>query len=174
MGEILQDVYETYSKDIYRYFYGLTLDSGLSEDLTADVFLEAVQSLHTFKSDASMKTWLFSIARHRWYHYLRKKKIQPPTVQDNLSFAVDLADETSMEKHISDRAMLQRIQEILQNQSEQTQSVIHLRTQGFSYYEIAAKLKISENSARVIEFRAKTKMKQILKKEGFLDESNNL
>ena len=74
MHELLQDIYVTYSPDIYRYFYGLTLDSALSEDLTSEVFLEAAKSLHTFREDSSVKTWLFSIARHCWYHHLRKKE----------------------------------------------------------------------------------------------------
>ncbi len=167
MNEILQDIYVEYSQEIYRYFYGLTLDPVLSEDLTSEVFLEAVKSLHTFKENSSMKTWLFSIARHCWYHYLRKKKIQPPISCDTLDL---MTDEATTEKSISDRAILDRIQEILQQQPLRTQEIMHLRMQGFSHYEISLKFGISENSARVIEFRAKTKIKQILKKEGLIDE----
>ncbi len=167
MEEILQDIYMEYSKEIYRYFYGLTLDPTLSENLTSDVFLEAVKSLHTFRADSSVKTWLYSIAHHCWCHYLRKKKLQPPIVQDSLDF---MTDEPMIEENISDRATLDRIQEILQAQPSQTQEIMRLRMRGFSYYEISLKLGISDNSARVIEFRAKTKIKQILKKEGFLDE----
>lgn len=167
MEELLQDIYITYSQEIYRYFYGLTLDPALSEDLTADVFLEAVKSLHTFKEDSSVKTWLFSIARHCWYHYLRQKKRQPTISQDGVDL---IMAETGMEKNVSDRAILKRIREILQEQPDRTQEILRLRIQGFSYYEISAKFGISENSARVIEFRAKTKIKQILKKEGYLDE----
>lgn len=167
MEELLQDIYITYSQEIYRYFYGLTLDPALSEDLTADVFLEAVKSLHTFKADSSVKTWLFSIARHCWYHYLRKKKLQPTISQDGVDL---IMAETGMEKNVSDRAILKRIREILQEQPDRTQEILRLRIQGFSYYEISVKFGISENSARVIEFRAKTKIKQILKKEGYLDE----
>lgn len=170
MGELLQDVYSDYSKDIYRYFYGLTLDAGLSEDLTADVFLEAVKSLHTFKKDSSMKTWLFSIARHRWFHYLRGKKRQPQLVSDGILSPDNLSNTASMEQNASDRAMIERIQEILQTLSPQAQKVMVMHVNGFSYYEIATELQISENSARVIEFRTKAKIKQILKKEGFMDE----
>lgn len=170
MGELLQDVYTEYSKDIYRYFYGLTLDAGLSEDLTADVFLEAVKSLHTFRNDSSMKTWLYSIARHCWYRYLRKKKIQPPTISDEVFSSGSMIDECSLEKNISDRAMLGRIQEILHLLSPQAEKVMKMRMDGFSYHEISSEMKISENSARVIEFRARTKIKQILKEEGFIDE----
>lgn len=170
MGELLQDVYTEYSKDIYRYFYGLTLDAGLSEDLTSEVFLEAVKSIHTFRNDSSMKTWLFSIARYCWFHYLRKKKVQPQMISDKLCIIGSIVDESAMEKNVSDRAMLDRIHEILQKMSPQTQKVMNMRMNGFSYYEISSELKISENSARVIKFRAKAKIKQILKEEEFMDE----
>ena len=170
MDELLQDVYTEYSKEIYRYFYGLTLDAGLSEDLTADVFLEAVKSLHTFRNDSSIKTWLFSIARHCWFHYLQKKKIQPSIVSACIFTAGGLIDEYSLEKHISDRAMIARIEELLHELSPKAEKVMKMRMEGFSYHEISAEMKISENSARVMEFRAKTKIRQILKEEGFLDE----
>lgn len=167
MEEILRDLYVEYSQDIYRYFYGLTLDPSLSEDLTADVFLEALKSLHTFRADSSVKTWLYSIARHCWCHYLRKKKIQPTIGSDGLEFVVD---DNSLEKQFCDRAILLRTQELIQAQPERTQEILKLRMQGFSYYEIGLRFGISENSARVIEFRAKTRLKQTLKKEGYLDE----
>lgn len=167
MKEMLQDIYAEYSQEIYRYFYGLSRDPALSEDLTSDVFMEAVRSLHTFREDSSMKTWLFSIARHRWYRYLRKKKVQPPISIDHLDLVID---DITMERNICDRVMLERIQELLLQQPKRTQEIMHLRVQGFSYYEISTKFGISENSARVIEFRAKTKIKEILKKEGFIDE----
>ena len=167
MKEILQDIYVKYGQEIYRYFYGLTLDPSLSEDLTSDVFLEAVKSLHTFKKDSNIKTWLFSIAHHIRYHHLRKKKSQVAVIQDSIDFIID---ETEIEKNISDRDLFDRIQQILQDMPKRTQEIMNLRLQGFSYYEISLKFEISENSARVIEFRAKTKIKQILKKEGFIDE----
>ncbi len=170
MGELLQDVYAEYSEDIYRYFYGLTLDAGLSEDLTAEVFLEAVKSLHTFRNDSSMKTWLYSIARHCWFHYLRKKKNQPSTISDNSFPTGGWTDQDAMEKNISDRSMIERIKEILHLLSPQAEKVMKMRMDGFSYHEISSEMKISENSARVIEFRARTKVKKILIEEGFIDE----
>ena len=42
-----------------------------------------------------------------------------------------------------------------------------MRIDGYSYYEIASKHKISENSARVVYFRAKSKIRKYLEKEGF-------
>ena len=64
----------------------------------------------------------------------------------------------------------QMIQALLEMESELTQNVFQMRLDGYSYYEIASKYQISENSARVIIFRVKAKIKKYLEKEGFYHE----
>jgi len=55
----------------------------------------------------------------------------------------------------------------LSAEPELNRRVFQLRLDGYSYFEIASKLGISENSARVVYFRAKAKIKKYLEKEGF-------
>ena len=43
-----------------------------------------------------------------------------------------------------------------------------MRIEGYSYLEIAQKYEISESSARVIDYRAKKKIKETLIKEGII------
>ena len=61
----------------------------------------------------------------------------------------------------------EQIQELLSSESALTREVVQMRLDGYSYYEIAVKHKISENSARVVYFRAKSKIKKHLEMEGF-------
>ena len=44
-----------------------------------------------------------------------------------------------------------------------------MRIEGYSFHEIGMKYGISESSARVIDFRAKEKIRKILKEEGLYD-----
>ena len=48
--------------------------SSSTEDLTSETFLSALKSLPSFRGESDIKTWLFSIARYRWFGYLRKRK----------------------------------------------------------------------------------------------------
>lgn len=73
MKQVLREIFETYYKDVYLYLYSLNHDAQLSEDLASEVFVEVVRSIDTFRGESNMKTWLLSIARHRWFRYLRKK-----------------------------------------------------------------------------------------------------
>lgn len=164
MKQLLEELFENYYQDIYRYLYSLCGDAELSEDLASEVFLEAVGSIATFRRLADIKTWLFSIARHRWFAYLRKKKQSVKT--EEYPFQL-LSDDIPLEDRSYRRELSDRIQKILEKEQERTIRVFRMRMDGYSFREISVAVGISENSARVIEFRLKTKIRRILKEEGF-------
>lgn len=66
-------IYEKYRQDVFVYLVSLTHNPTLSEDLVSETFLAAIKSLPNFKGNSDIKTWLFSIARNKWYEHLRKK-----------------------------------------------------------------------------------------------------
>lgn len=167
MKDLLAELFKRYHKDIYTYLYSLCRDASLSEDLTSDVFLEVVRSIPSFRGESDIKTWLFSIARHKWYAYLRKKahRIQTESIE-NL-YEADLAE---MPDSPFAGDLEQAVQVLLKTESELTGNVFKMRLEGYSYFEIAAKCHISENSARVVFFRAKAKVKKYLEEEGFYHE----
>ncbi|MBR4862073.1 MAG: RNA polymerase sigma factor [Firmicutes bacterium] len=164
MKALLIELFDKYYKDVYTYLYGLSHDASLSEDLTQEVFLEVIKSIASFRGDSDIKTWLFSIARHRWYAYLRGKSRQIDA--DSIH---DLHDANfinlSMDPFPSQ--LEEAIQVVVSEEPELTKQVFKMRLDGYSYFEIAAKHGISESSARVIFFRLKAKIKKFLEKEGF-------
>lgn len=167
MKELLVELFDHYYKDIYTYLYSLSRDASLSEDLTSEVFLEVVKSIATFRGESDIKTWLFSIARHKWYAYLRKKNTQIQAESIHNFYDSNFIEN----QHFSFPSDLEQIiKTLLNNESGIAKDVFQLRLNGYSYFEISEKLNISESSARVIFFRMKTKIKKYLEKEGFIDE----
>ncbi|MEG1028185.1 MAG: sigma factor-like helix-turn-helix DNA-binding protein, partial [Oscillospiraceae bacterium] len=61
----------------------------------------------------------------------------------------------------------QKIIDILNTQDKRTKDIVMMRIEGYSFLEISNKLDISESSARVIDFRAKKKIKELLLREGY-------
>jgi len=57
-------LYEKYIDEIYKFVYLKTYDKDLSEDLTSQTFLKALDKIHTFKvtPDANFRAWLYRIA----------------------------------------------------------------------------------------------------------------
>ena len=167
MRRLLEELFRTYHNDVYRYLYSLSHEPSLSEDLASEVFLKVVKSIGTFRGEADIKTWLFSIARHEWYDHLRKKNRQIRTeAMTEFCESMDLGPEAKY--HMQE--IIRRIYSLLEQEPERTRSIVMMRLDGYSFYEIGQKFGISESSARVIDFRTKDKLRKILKKEGFTDE----
>ncbi len=159
---LLKKIYEEYKQDVFKYLVSLTHDISLSEDLVSETFLGALKSLHKFKGQSTIKTWLFSIARNKWYEHLRKEK---PTISlDDLSYNY-LLSECDLDNSIIKKELSNKILALLDNESPRTKDIILMRIEGYSYFEIGKKHNISESSARVIDYRIKKKIKNILAKE---------
>ena len=167
MRKLLAELFSAYYKDVYRYLYSLSHDASLSEDLASEVFLKVVKSIGTFRGEADIKTWLFSIARHEWYDYLRKKNRQIRTEAMTEFFeSMDLGPEARYHT----QEIIRRIYRLLEQEPERIRNIVLMRLDGYSFYEISQKYGITESSARVIDFRTKDKLRKILIKEGFTDE----
>lgn len=156
-------IYETYKQDVFSYLVSLTHNSTLSEDLVSETFLGAITSLKNFKGKSDIKTWLFSIARHKWYEYLRKNKT---TVCFGELAEHYISENFDLDDKIYYKDIEVKILNILDKELPKTKDIVLMRIDGYSFYEIATKHNISESSARVIDFRAKKKLKQKLIKEG--------
>ena len=157
-------LYETYRPDVYRYLLGMTRDADLAEDLLSETFCTALIALDGFREDGSVKNWLLTIARNKWLDHLRKR--QPVESMDLAELYI--ADPApGPEQRAITRETVRRALELLAKEDRRTQIVVKMRIDGYSFYEIAQKLGIREGSARVIDFRARKKLRDQLSKEGY-------
>ena len=167
MRKLLESLFHTYYNDIYRYLFSLTRDAALSEDLTSETFLEVLTSLAGFRGRSDIRTWLFTIARRRWIAHLRRKRRTPET--ETLSLLLESPLPGPEEQALS-REWTDRLARLIAREPPRTQSILRQRLEGRSFYEIAQTHDISENSARVIFFRARQRLKEALEKEGYSHE----
>lgn len=165
MRQMLQELFELYYQDVYRYLNSLCRDASLAQDLTSETFLEAVRAIGSFQGRSDVKTWLFSIARHRWFAYLRRKRIEPDRLQELLPQGGNTPEDS-----ILLRETAERVRELLNAEPERTRTIVNMRLDGYSFHEIACTQGISESSARVIHFRVREKIRKILQEEGYYDQ----
>ncbi len=161
----IEKLYMQYKKDIYIYLMSLTHNPLLSEDLLSETFLGAIKSLPAFKGNSDIKTWLFSIARYKWFEYLRKDKKDVSFDDLAMLYITEGVDDKIVEKKA-----VSRIIELLDCEEKRSKDIVLMRINGYSYYDIALKYQISEGSARVIDFRTKRRIKEILIKEEWNNE----
>lgn len=148
----LQELYEAYSKDIYRFAYWLSGNSPDAEDITSETFVRAWLNYDSTKME-TLKAYLMKIARNIYLEMLRKN-------QDHAELEDHLPDhQDDMEIKIQLQSELKSISGFLQTLNEDDRTAFILRIDhDMSYAEIARILKISETAAKVKVHRVRKKI----------------
>ena len=61
-----ETIYRRYFTDVELYLRAICKDESLAEELTEQVFFQALKALPKFRGDSDIRTWLCSIARNRY------------------------------------------------------------------------------------------------------------
>lgn len=159
-------LYTTYYERVYAFLYRLCADRSLAEDLTQETFLQAYTAIHRFRGECEVSTWLISIGKHVYFRYLKKNKLHLDTANLDLvanTYGIEL---DNPEIYIDQVYITKAVRKMMNEIPKKYRDVVLLRIYAeLSFAQIAAALKISENSAKVIFFRAKKKMMEVLQHE---------
>ena len=151
-----QDMYDEHAKPVYRYLLGLCGNHNDAEEMTAETFYRALQSIERYNGECKLQTWLFQIAKHVWYHELEKRKRNTVSIE----VAEPLADPANLEEAVASKQSKIELYRRMQKLNELTREVIYLRLSGeLSFKEIGEILGKTENWARVTFYRGKERMK---------------
>ena len=75
----IERLVQTHQRDVYRLALSILDDSDDADDATQEVFLSALRGLDSFRANASLKTWLFSITinvcRSRLQRFKRRGRL---------------------------------------------------------------------------------------------------
>lgn len=74
--DALAQIYRELQPKLYAFFYIKTSNSAIAEDLTQDVFYEATKSIHTYRGEAALSTWLFKIANNLLKNIIAKRTMK--------------------------------------------------------------------------------------------------
>jgi RNA polymerase sigma-70 factor (ECF subfamily) len=107
------ELYHRYLPRVYRYHMARTGHIQEAEDLTAQTFLTAFESLSSYRGKGKFSSWLFGIASHKLAdHYRRSRRELPleeaeqmhsplPLPEESASLSLDLARVAHLLKLIS-------------------------------------------------------------------------
>jgi RNA polymerase sigma-70 factor, ECF subfamily len=148
----LQELYEAYSKDIYRFAYWLSGNSADAEDITSETFIRAWFNYDSTKME-TLKAYLMKIARNIYLEMLRKH-------QEYAELEDQIPDhQGNMEIKIQQQSELKSISSFLKTLGEDDRTAFILRVaHDMSYAEIARVLKISETASKVKVHRVRRKL----------------
>ncbi len=73
--ECFSQLVDMYANRCYGYFYRLTGNRDVSDDLLSELFVKLVEKIGSYKG-GSFESWLFKTASNVFYDYLRDKQRQ--------------------------------------------------------------------------------------------------
>jgi RNA polymerase sigma-70 factor (ECF subfamily) len=147
-----QQIYKTYSADVYRFAVWLAGDSFDAEDITSETFVRAWARFNKIQTK-TLKAYLFTIARNVYLDQRKKLKRQIPLN--------DIYPDPSPEPDVVVESHLEviSVQKLLQTLPEIDRAAFVLRVQHeLPYNEIARVLSISLTSAKVKVHRVRKKL----------------
>lgn len=158
--QILNWLYDNYHQTIRHY---ILKNSGSEADVS-DVFQESIITLYRQISDneltltTELKGYFFGIARNIWSAQLRKKV-------RNIEIETDIPDENDNEA-VNSTILEKIVTRAFQKLSFDSQNILTLFSEGFSYTEIASKMNLkNETYARRKKYLSKEALMELIKKD---------
>lgn len=153
-----EEVYRTYFREVELYLRAICKDELLAEELTEQVFFQALKALPTFRGDCDIRTWLCAMGRNLYLSHLRRQK--PTESIDELQIP---DPRRSIEEQVSDKQQALAIHKVIHDLPEPYKEVFSLRVFGqLSFADIGGLFGKTANWACVTYHRARQKIQKDL------------
>ena len=157
-------------EDLYRQYYDLVYkfllknvggNAELAEELTQETFFQIFLSLHRYRGECQIKTWMCKIALNAMYKYFKKN---PQTAQ--IDIMLEVVDENltvSAEEEFLRKEKIENLRKAIFKLRKKYRDVIVYRTYlQLSFKEISQVMGISESNAKVLYARGKEQIRRFL------------
>lgn len=131
-----------------------------AEDIMQEAFLSAFKNIDNYEGKVSFGAWLKKIVINRSLDHLKKKKIKFEEINEKMT----ITDEPVFME--IEESSMDSIRKAMSELPEKHRIILNLfLLEGYSHEEIAEMLEISNVASRTQFFRAKQKLKEILKQK---------
>ncbi|NLK40164.1 MAG: sigma-70 family RNA polymerase sigma factor [Clostridiales bacterium] len=153
--DAFEKIYNEYFSRVYAFLFKLCNDTHLAEEMTQESFYQAYKSFHRYTGSCDIFTWLAAVAKHTYYKHLRKNKHRHLSL-DAQETEICVHSDHQPEHQYIEKEQRERLRESINRLPDKYRDVVILRIYAdLPFSQIACVLKINENSAKVIFYRAK-------------------
>jgi len=132
------------------------------EDLFQEIVYQLWNAFESFKGESQFSTWMYRVAINTAIVFLKKEKRKLDKYElSSTNICEEESDVDEKEKQI------ELFYKAVQQLEKIDKAIIFYQLEGFSHREIGENLGISEGNARVKLNRAKEKLKEIIKNQGY-------
>ncbi len=154
-------LYDTYAKKIQSYLrYHLNNRADAAEDLASDVFLKALEKLHTYQfNGVPFSAWLYRIAHNHLIDFLRAQPKKQGVSLDECLAVGDPSAEKSLAQTLTHEQLKGAFKELT---DEQRQVIVYRFLQDKSIADTAHMMAKNEDAVKQLQVRALRNMRKVL------------
>lgn len=168
----LVDRYKSY---VFTLTLRFTKNREDAEEVSQDIFIKAYRSLADFKGTAKFSTWLYTIVNTTCITFLRKKRLEVKSLDDEKTFEVADSQDSGFTANVVEQKSRQNMvnQAIAMLNPDDAQIITLFYKNEQSLEEISKILGLEVNAAKVRLHRARGRLKEKMVKY-FSEEVRNL
>lgn len=148
---LFDTVMREYDDMISRICFGYALSEAEFGDLRQDALINIWQGLDRYRSDSSLRTWVYRVTLNTCVSTLRKRYKEP--TRESLDRLYSIIDESEER-----RGMIAEMHECISQLSAVDKAIILMWLDEFSYDEIAATMGMPRNTVATRLRRARTRL----------------
>ncbi|WP_195258724.1 RNA polymerase sigma factor SigM [Bacillus paralicheniformis] len=153
----IDEIYQMYMNDVYRFLLSMTKDKHLAEDLLQETFIRAYIHIHSY-DHSKVKPWLFQVARNAFIDYVRKHK-KEVTISDDMIGNLFQNAVQSPAHQVEIKEVLTLYMNQLPDNYREALTLYYLKE--LNYKEASSLMNISEANFKSVLFRARQRLKAL-------------
>lgn len=167
--QVFRQLVLQYQDKIFNTCISLVKNAEDADDLTQEVFIEIFRSIHKFREDSLLSTWIYRIAVNKSLEHLRRMKrkrragILTWFNKENREVSNDAVDfnhpGVQVENEEQSRILFRAVEKL--PESQKIAFTLH-KLEGLSYEQIAAVMQKTLSSVESLMHRAKSNLKKEL------------
>ena len=158
--ESFEAIYRQQAPRIYSLACRMAGSPEDGEDLLQEIFLQAYRKLGSFKGESSISTWLYRLALNHCLDYVRSRQAKMTKLTESLDAETSVEPAGRRDTPIA-RLDLDRALERLPDGCREA-FVLH-DVEGLDHKEVAERLGIAEGTSKSQVFKARMKLRALLK-----------
>jgi RNA polymerase sigma factor (sigma-70 family) len=157
---------ERYKSYVFTITLRFTKNREDAEEVSQDIFVKAYRALADFKGTAKFSTWLYTIVNTTCITFLRKKRLDVRSLDDERTFEVADSQDSGLRANLVEQKSRQNMvnQAIKLLNSDDAEIITLFYKNEQSLEEIGQILGIEVNTAKVRLHRARTRLKEKMEK----------
>ncbi|MGE4384298.1 MAG: RNA polymerase sigma factor [Endomicrobiaceae bacterium] len=174
--DLFRHIVDRYKDKVLSIIYSFCGYTSDCEDIAQNVFIKIFYSLDKFKFKSSFSTWIYRIVINESINFAKKRNTKIVSLQANFSNddeqeVIDfIKSDDNTEKKAIEKETQKLVQDTLLKLKDNYKIILTLRDiENFSYEEISQIMNIPIDTVKIRIFRARKKMKQLLKEDNLYE-----